>query len=150
MYDPNACSTYIKSLSCTPKCPYAIPNSLSSVISMQSAQSSTPSAHESGMPPAPREHLPASGFTLNAKDADVLKRYLDEWKSANMQARRTIYEKSMGEIYKLRPGNSAFSKRDAKEVFVLLTRLRVCVSIEPSLRKYGSGSTITLLLVSGR
>lgn len=102
------------------------------------------------MPLEPRVHLPSSGFTLNAKDADILKRYLDEWKDANTQARRTIYEKSMGDIYKLRPGNSAFNKKDAKEVFVLITCLHVCVSIKLSLRKYGSGSTITLLLVSER
>jgi hypothetical protein len=56
---------------------------------------------------------------ITPKDTEVLNGYLDESQHADTQMRTRILEKAMGDIYRQRPGNSRFDKKDAKQVSVL-------------------------------
>ena len=83
---------------------------------MQSPHSSDISSGESEIPPSPIVHCPTTGFKVTSKDADILNEYMDEFENADTQTRDNILEKAMGELYKLRPGNTAFNKKEAKQV----------------------------------
>ncbi len=59
------------------------------------------------------------GFAITPQDASILKEYIEDFQRADTETRKKILEKVMGELYGLRPPNSAFDKKEAKTVFVL-------------------------------
>jgi hypothetical protein len=61
----------------------------------------------------------AEGFTITSQDTIILKGYLEDFQQANTETRTKILEKVMGELYSLRPPNSAFDKKEAKKVCFL-------------------------------
>jgi hypothetical protein len=81
---------------------------------MQSVNSSDLSSGESerASPPA------VDGFSITPQDANILKGYLEDFQKADTETRTKVLERAMGEIYALRPPNSAFDKKVAKKVFV--------------------------------
>jgi len=60
-------------------------------------------------------HPPMTGFQFTPEDTSILNRYMDEFEQADTQMRNNILEKVMGEIYRLRPGNTRFDKKQAKQ-----------------------------------
>jgi hypothetical protein len=112
---------------------------------MQSERISDSDSSESEAPPDPSAHPPKDGFKMTPHDINILRRYMEEFEQSDTQMRNKILEKAMGEIYRLRPGNSAFDKKDAKQV--CLRTLQICVGllIDMHSRKSESGSTITTL-----
>lgn len=87
---------------------------------MQSAHSSDASSSEpeisSGL--AQAMHPLSSDFKITTEDKSILMGYADEFERADTQMRRNILEKAMGKLYNLRPGNSAFDKKEAKEACI--------------------------------
>ncbi|KAH9007560.1 hypothetical protein EDB84DRAFT_1447435 [Lactarius hengduanensis] len=82
---------------------------------MESEQSSTDTPSDSEhSSDAPIDH-PLEGFKLTPQDVHVLKGYLEDFEPADTQTRNRILEKAMGDVYRLRPANSAFNKKDAKQ-----------------------------------
>jgi hypothetical protein len=94
---------------------------------MQSANSSDSSSGEPEIPTGATLHPPTNGFKLTPEDANILNEYIDEFEQADTQMRNNILEKAMGELYRLRPGNSAFDKKEAKQVCIL--GVHMCIGI---------------------
>lgn len=84
---------------------------------MQSTDSLNSSTGEPELPEL--THLHTEAFQITPNDAEVLKGYIDEFQYADTQMRNTILEKAMGDVYRHRPGNSPFDKKDAKQVSIL-------------------------------
>jgi hypothetical protein len=59
---------------------------------------------------------PADGFSITPEDASVLKVYLENFQNSNTETRNKILGKAAGELYALRPPNSAFDKKEAMQV----------------------------------
>lgn len=57
-----------------------------------------------------------SVFKVTPEDANILNEYIVDFQEADTETRNRILEKAMGELYKLRPGNSPFDKKDIKQV----------------------------------
>ena len=92
-------------------------------ISMQSGHLASDSSSDSdgssipvGSSSIPPRDLPSDDFKLTPQDITILKEYLAEIKDADTQSKKRIIEKVMGEMYVLHPKNSAFEKKEAKEV----------------------------------
>jgi hypothetical protein len=87
---------------------------------MQSAHSSESDAAsgESEHPSGPVMHVPTTGFQFTSEDKTILNRYMDEFERADKQMRNNILEKVMGELYRPRPGNSTFEKKEAKQACI--------------------------------
>jgi hypothetical protein len=127
-------NTYLQALATTP---------------MQSPHDSESDATsgESEHPSDPIMHLPTTSFQFTPEDKTVLKRYMDEFEQADKHMRNNILEKVMGELYKLRPGNSTFDKKEAKQARIQTIHICICALTETCARKSKSGSTITVLLL---
>jgi hypothetical protein len=92
-----------------------------------------------------------TGFQFTPEDTSILNRYMDEFEQADTQMRNNILEKVMGEIYRLRPGNTRFDKKQAKQACTHMWYIYTCMLTEAHGRKSKSGSIITtLLLIVGR
>ncbi|KAH8988704.1 hypothetical protein EDB83DRAFT_2535347 [Lactarius deliciosus] len=81
---------------------------------MQSDHLSGSSEGESEVSP-PSIHALGDRFSISPQDARILKGYVEEFQKADTDTRKTILEKAMGELYALRPPNSAFNKKVAKK-----------------------------------
>ncbi|KAH8989762.1 hypothetical protein EDB86DRAFT_2831440 [Lactarius hatsudake] len=81
---------------------------------MQSDHLSGSSDGESEVSP-PSIHALGDRFSISPQDARILKGYVEEFQKADTDTRKTILEKAMGELYALRPPNSAFNKKVAKK-----------------------------------
>ena len=57
-----------------------------------------------------------SGFVIEPNDVVVLRTYLKEFQNADRMARADVIGKALGEIYRCRPGNPQFDKKEATEV----------------------------------
>ena len=68
---------------------------------------------------------------------------MEEFENADSQMRNKILETSMGELYKLRPANSTFDKKQAKKVCIQAMYIVICLLIYLCFRKLESGSTTT-------
>jgi hypothetical protein len=66
----------------------------------------------------PIMHPPTTGFKITPQDANILEGYMDDFEQADTQTRSNILEKAMGEMYRLRPENSIFDKKEAKQVCI--------------------------------
>jgi hypothetical protein len=91
----------------------------SPIIFMESEPLSETSSGESEMPPSPTILPAGKGFAITTQDANILKGYIEDFQKADTETRKAILEKVMGELYTLRPLNSAFDKKEVKQVFVL-------------------------------
>ena len=87
---------------------------------MESEPLSETSSGELEMPPSPTILPAGKGFAITTQDANILKGYIEDFQKADTETRKTILEKVMGELYTLRPLNSAFDKKEAKQVCVLI------------------------------
>jgi hypothetical protein len=116
---------------------------------MQSANNSDSSSGEPEIPTGPTQNIPADGFKLTPEDGNILNKFMDEFEWADTQMRNNILEKAMGELYRLRPGNSVFDKKEAKQVCIL--GMHRCIGLTHMYsRKYESGSTIIIPLLTRR
>ena len=61
----------------------------------------------------------ADRFKLTPDDTSILKGHLEDFQKGDTDTRKKILEMVMGEMYALRPVNSPFDKKVAKEVFSL-------------------------------
>jgi hypothetical protein len=87
---------------------------------MQSANNSNAS---SGEPEIPSGHImgaPTTGFTITPQDANILKGYMSDFELADTPTRSNILEKAMGELYRLRPANPVFDKKEAKQAHIYI------------------------------
>lgn len=101
-------------------CLFLPTNQPNSATVMQSTTSSDSFGGESELPELPEPTRPQTiGFTISPKDIEILKAYIDEYRHADTKFRKTILEKVMGYLYRHRPGNSLFDKKDAKIVRML-------------------------------
>jgi len=57
-----------------------------------------------------------NGFIIGPKDKEILKIYLKEFQDGNRETRSDVIGKALGEIYRKRPGNPTFDKKEATEV----------------------------------
>jgi hypothetical protein len=87
---------------------------------MQSPHTSDASSGESEIqvPSMPIMHPPTTSFKITPQDANILEGYMDDFEQADTQTRSNILEKAMGEMYRLRPENSVFDKKEAKQVCI--------------------------------
>jgi hypothetical protein len=92
------------------------------ITSMESTHHSNPSDGESERSPPSDAPLESEGFSLTPMDASVLTVYIEQFKSGDTETRNKTLEKAMGELYALRPPNSAFNKKEAKRVPYLVFR----------------------------
>jgi hypothetical protein len=104
---------------------------------------SNSSSGESEMPSGPAMHPPTDGFTITPQDTDILRGYVEEFENADSQMRNKILETSMGELYKLRPANSTFDKKQAKKVCIQRMHISTHLLIYFPFRKSESGSITT-------
>ena len=58
-------------------------------------------------------------FQITSHDTNILQHYLDEFQRGDTSARTLLINRIMGELYRLRPVNSPFDKKDAKKVWHL-------------------------------
>jgi hypothetical protein len=58
-------------------------------------------------------------FQITSHDTNILQHYLDEFQRGDTSARTLLIDRIMGELYRLRPVNSPFDKKDAKKVWHL-------------------------------
>ena len=99
-------------------------------IQMQSAHisgshGSNASSGEPEIPSGPTMHPPATAFKITAQDTNILDMYIDEFEQADTQMRSKILEKVMGALYRLRPGNSMFDKKEAKQACIVI--MHMCI-----------------------
>jgi hypothetical protein len=80
--------------------------------------SSDGSSGEPEIFPGPPIDPQSNTFKITSDDAEILNRYIDQFQHADTPMRSRILEVAMGELCKLRPGDTEFNKRDAKEVCV--------------------------------
>jgi hypothetical protein len=92
----------------------------SPIIVMESEPLTDSPSGESEIPPSPAMLPAGKGFAITPQDANILKGYIEDFQKADTETRKTILEKVMGELYTLRPLNSAFDKKEAKQVCVLI------------------------------
>ena len=90
----------------------------------------------------PEIEQPADRFFITPRDADILKPYLEEFQSADTQARKKILGRVMGELYALRPSDSVFDKKDAMRVRDPISSRSE--STDNICRRLGHGSTTTM------
>ena len=85
---------------------------------MESDTNSNSVSGEREIPSGPVKRPPANmnTFQVTLEDAEILTGYLDEFDNSNTAAKRKILEKAMGDLYRLRPNDFIFDKREAKEV----------------------------------
>jgi hypothetical protein len=55
-------------------------------------------------------------FTITAQDTQILQHYLEEFQAGDTSVHTQLIDRIMGELYRLRPVNSPFDKKDAKQV----------------------------------
>ena len=93
---------------------------------MQSNTDSGSVTGEQEIPSGPAKFPPANmtTFKVTPEDAEILTEYLDEFDESNTAAKRKILEKAMGDLYRLRPNDFIFDKREAKEVCI--TAVNIC------------------------
>jgi hypothetical protein len=109
------------------------------------------SSGELEIPSGPIIHPPTAGFIFTPEDTNILNKYLDEFEQADTPMRNNILEKVMGEIYRLRPGNTGFDKKEAKQASIHRLYSYICILTEAYARKSKSGSIIiTPLLIVGQ
>jgi hypothetical protein len=83
------------------------------------------------------------GFTITSQDMQILQHYLEGFQEADTSARTQLVDRIMGELYRLRPVNSPFDKKDAKKVFYSSNVLQSACGPILCYRKFRSGSIIT-------
>jgi hypothetical protein len=105
-------------------CPPPLPT-----IPMQSPHGSDASSGESENHSGPIMHPPTTGFKITPQDTNILDGYIDEFEKADTQTRNNILEKVMGELYRLRPDNSVFDKKEAKQACIQSIHICICVLI---------------------
>lgn len=87
---------------------------------MESVPYSAMSSGEEERPSHPEITTPAEGFSITPRDAGVLKVYVEEFQNADTETWNKILGKAIGELYAFRPTNSAFDKKEAMRVCVLI------------------------------
>ena len=122
---------------------------------MQSAYSSDRSSGELEIPSGLATsglatHHAADPLILTPQVINILKEYVEEFEQADTQLRKKILERAMGDIYRLRPGNSAFNKEEARMVFFRTMHVCIGLLIGIDCRKSESGSTTTILHLIAR
>src|ERR1700744_1504117 len=70
-------------------------------------------------------YLQSKAFRIMPTDTEILNGYLDEFQRAETHARSTILEKAMGDIYRQRPGDRQFDKKEAKLVSIFRMHIRM-------------------------
>ena len=55
-------------------------------------------------------------FSITSRDANILRRHLDEFKEGDTAAQTLLIDRLMGELYRFRPQDSSLDKVDAKMV----------------------------------
>jgi hypothetical protein len=108
---------------------------------MQSEDIPNASSGESEVPSGPATRPPAKGFRITPQDASILMGNRQLFENADSQAKNKVLETCMGELYKLRPANTTFDKRQAKKVFLRIMNLCIGPLISINSRKSESGST---------
>ena len=83
------------------------------------------------------------GFIITPDDIGILQEYLEEFQEADTSLRTRIIEKAMAELYRLRPSNVSFDKKEASKVSSI--HILMALSLILHLRKYRSGSITTTL-----
>ena len=58
-------------------------------------------------------------FQITSHDTNILQHYLDEFQGGDTSAWTLLIDRIMGDLYRLRPVNSPFDKKDAKKVWHL-------------------------------
>ncbi len=117
---------------------------------MQSAYSSDRCSGEPEIPSGPATHHAADPLILTPQDINILREYVEEFEQADTQLRKKILERAMGDIYRIRPGNSAFNKEEARTVFIWTMHICIGLLIGIDCRKSESGSTTTILHLIAR
>ena len=59
------------------------------------------------------------GFVLGPDDIEVLKTYLKEFQDGDRTTQADVIGKALGEVYRRRPGNPQFDKKEATEVCMI-------------------------------
>ncbi|KAN0140679.1 hypothetical protein V8E53_001506 [Lactarius tabidus] len=54
------------------------------------------------------------GFTVTPQDTNILQHHLDEFQNGDPSLRTQLIDRVMGELYRLRPVNTPFDKKDAR------------------------------------
>jgi hypothetical protein len=60
-------------------------------------------------------------FTITSLDTQILQHYLEEFQAGDTSVHTQLIDRIMGELYRLRPVNSPFDKKDARKVWYLST-----------------------------
>jgi hypothetical protein len=82
------------------------------------------------------------GFTITPQDAQILEYYIEEFNGGDISSRTALYDKIMGELYRLRPVNTPFDKKDARVVWHSYSMVQSACVLILCYRKYKSGSII--------
>jgi hypothetical protein len=86
---------------------------------MQAAYHSDSVSGASDVQEAPLGETGDVAFTITAQDAQILQHYLEDFQPRNTSVRTELIDRIMGELYRLRPVNTPFDKKDAKQVLYL-------------------------------
>jgi len=66
-----------------------------------------------------------TGFVIGPNDKGVLKKYLNEFQDGDWDVRVEVVGKALGEIYRLRPDDTPFGKKEATEVCIAYSHMRI-------------------------
>jgi hypothetical protein len=83
------------------------------------------------------------GFTITPQDMQILQHYLEEFQEDDSSARAQLIDRIMGELYRLRPVNSPFDKKDAKKVWHSSHDLQSACGLILCYRKFRNGFITT-------
>jgi len=86
-----------------------------------------------------------AGIDLTPQDKQILAYYLEEFQAADTVDRTILIDRIMGELYRLRPVDSPFDKKDAKLVCYSSSIVQSACSLILCYRKLISGSIITTI-----
>lgn len=115
-------------------------------LNMQSEDHSDALTGDSAHSDAHIEDIVNIGFTITPQDTNILQHYLEEFQGGDTSARTALIDKIMGELYRLRPVNTPFDKKDARKVWHSFSDVQgACggCGLIICYRKSRSGSTIT-------
>jgi hypothetical protein len=83
---------------------------------MQNEYHSDSPTGDSEISPTHDEQAMNTSFAITPKDAEILQRHLEEFQEADTSLRSKIIEKAMADLYRLRPANTPFDKKEASKV----------------------------------
>jgi hypothetical protein len=109
---------------------------------MQAAYHSDSLSGASDISEAPPGEAANLGFIITSQDTQILQHYLEGFQEADTSARTQLLDRIMGELYRLRPINSPFDKKDAKKVWYSFYIVQGVCGLTLSYRKFRSGFII--------